>query len=273
MFKRLIPRTNEALPVIGCGTYRAFDTKDPRAKARLSQVLGALFDGGGCVVDSSPMYGDAEDVAGELIANSSARTKAFIATKVWIHGKSDGVRQMENSFRFFRTKRIDLMQVHNLVDVDAHMRTLLDWKAKDRIRYIGVTHYANSAHKAVESAMRKFPIDFVQINYSLDNRAAERSLLPLAQDLGIGVIVNYPFGGGELVRRLSRRALPEFATELGFSTWAELLLAFIVAHEAVTCAIPGTGNPAHMADNVRAGAQPTATHRAAILDWWEKAAL
>lgn len=273
MLTRLIPRTQESLPVIGCGTYRGFDTSDRRKVERLGQVIDTLFAAGGRVVDSSPMYGKAEETSGALIASRPSARHAFIATKVWTHGRADGVRQMERSLRFFQTDCIDLMQVHNLVDLDAHMRTLIDWKAQGRVRYIGITHYSDSAHRAVEQAMRAHPIDFVQINYALDNRAAEQRVLPAARDLGIGVIVNYPLGGGGLVHRLANRPLPDFATQLGFTSWPQLLLHFIVAHEAVTCAIPGTANPAHMADNIAAAAEPFADRRADILTWWSKVAL
>ncbi len=272
MLTRLIPRTDEAVPVIGCGTYRAFDVSDARKIARLGDVIGALFAGGGRVVDSSPMYGKAEKVSGALLAGAAPSAQPFIATKVWTHGKSEGIRQMEQSMAYFRTECIDLMQVHNLVDIDAHMRTLIDWKARKRIRYIGITHYTAGAHRAVEQAMRDYPVDFVQINYALDDRAAEQRLLPLAQELGIGVIVNYPLGGGDLMRRVRGRPLPEFAAPLGFKSWAQILLHFIVAHEAVTCAIPGTGNPEHMTDNLMAGAL-LGDHRAEILSWWNKAGL
>lgn len=270
MLTRLIPRTSEATPVIGCGTYRAFDTSATR---RLGQVLTNLFAAGGRVVDCSPMYGKAEATAGALLASTPATAHAFIATKVWTKGKDEGARQMERSLLHFRTQCIDLMQVHNLVDVGAHITTLLDWKERGRIRYIGVTHYSNAAHDAIEQAMRSLPLDFVQINYSLDNRAAEQRVLPLARDLGLGVIINYPFGGGGLIRALSGQPLPDFAATLGFRSWAQILLGFIVANDAVTCVIPGTGNPAHMADNVAGGADNLAEHRGQILDWWNKAAL
>lgn len=273
MLTRPIPRTQEPIPVVGIGTYRGFDTRDRRRIEQLGQVIRTLFAAGGCVVDSSPMYGLAEDVSGALVAADPDAAKAFIATKVWVDGKAEGVRQMERSLSYFRRDRIDLMQVHNLVDVQTHMTTLQDWQARGKVRYLGVTHYANSAHGAVERAMKALPIDFVQINYSLDNRAVEKSLLPLAQERGIAVIVNYPFGGGALVQHLKNRPLPEFAARHGMTSWAQVLLRFLLGHEAITCVIPGTGNPAHMAANAALGDGDLAAQRAEILAWWSKAAL
>jgi diketogulonate reductase-like aldo/keto reductase len=254
MNMRAIPSTGEMLPVIGCGTWRTFDVgNDPAAQARLADVLRILFDNGGSVIDSSPMYGSSEAVAGSVLTHLNAHKRAFVATKVWTEGHDAGVAQMENSLRFWQQPRIDLMQIHNLLDWQTQLATLRDWKARGRIRYIGVTHYTSSAFGEVEAVMRSEKLDFVQINYAADDRAAEETLLPLAKERGIGVIVNQPFGGGGLLGRLKDQPVPEWSQEIGCTTWAQLLLKFVLAHPAVTCVIPGTGRPEYMRDNVRAG--------------------
>lgn len=254
MLARPIPTTGEALPVIGCGTWIGFDAaRESTEYQRLPGVLQALFDAGGTVIDSSPMYGRAEAVVGELLAAHDYGTKPFLATKVWTRGGAAGVRQMEESMRLLHVDRLDLMQVHNLLDWRTHLATLREWKAQGRIRYVGVTHYSASAYSEVEALMRVEPFDFLQINYSLDEREAERRLLPLAAERGIAVLINRPFGGGGLLRRLRNQALPGWAAEIGATTWAQLLLKYVLSQPAVTCAIPGTSRPEHMADNARAG--------------------
>ncbi|HYX65334.1 MAG TPA: aldo/keto reductase [Burkholderiales bacterium] len=252
---RAIPATGEALPIIGVGTWQTFDVgNDAAARAQLREVL-ELLDGN--VVDSSPMYGSSEAVAGELIAGLGMRRRLFIATKVWTSGRAEGIRQMETSFRRLRVERMDLMQVHNLVDVATHTATLKDWKKQDRVRYIGITHYTASAYPEVERWIRTGNYDFLQINYSLDEREADERLLPLAREKKIAVIVNRPFGQGSLFRRVRGKALPEWAqAELGVQSWAQYFLKWIVGHPAVTCAIPGTGKPEHMRDNLAAGVGP-----------------
>src|SRR4051794_39884211 len=257
MQTRPIPSTQEALPVIGCGTWQTFDVgPSPADRAPLGEVLDTLFAGGGSVVDSSPMYGRAEGVVGDLLAAAGSRGRAFLATKVWTRGRAEGIAQMERSMALLRADRIDLMQIHNLLDWRTHLATLRDWKAQGRIRYLGVTHYTPSAYTELEAVMRAEPLDFVQVNYALDDREAERRILPLAAERGMAVLVNRPFGGGGLLRRLASRPLPPIATEIGCASWAQLLLKFVLGHPAVTCAIPGTAKPAHMADNVRAGRGP-----------------
>ena len=252
---RAIPATGEALPIIGVGTWQTFDVgNDAAARAQLREVLELL---NGNVVDSSPMYGSSEAVAGELIAGLGMRRRLFIATKVWTSGRAEGIRQMETSFRRLRVERMDLMQVHNLVDVATHTATLKDWKKQGRVRYIGITHYTASAYPEVERWMRTGDYDFLQINYSLDEREADDRLLPLAREKKIAVIVNRPFGQGSLFRRVRGKALPAWAqAELGVQSWAQYFLKWIVGHPAVTCAIPGTGKPEHMRDNLAAGVGP-----------------
>jgi aryl-alcohol dehydrogenase-like predicted oxidoreductase len=253
MTTRPIPSTREALPVIGCGTWLGFDVSPGSAEhQRLPGVLDALFAAGGSLIDSSPVYGRAESVVGELLAASGQREKAFLATKVWTSGREAGIAQMEQSFQRLRTQRIDLLQVHNLVDWRTHLATLRDWKAQGRVRYIGITHYNASAYAEVEAVLRAEPLDFLQINYSIDARQAEERLLPLAAERGMAVIVNMPFGGGGLLRRLGTQ--PARAAEIGCRSWSQLLLKFVLSHPDVTCTIPGTTWPEHMADNAAAAA-------------------
>ena len=246
-----IPSTGEALPVIGVGTWQTFDVgADPAARAPLREVLQLLDRN---VVDSSPMYGNSESIAGDLIAEFGLRDKLFIATKVWTSGRDAGIRQMETSFRRLRVERMDLMQVHNLVDVATHTKTLSDWKAKKRVRYTGITHYTSSAYAEVERALKTGQYDFLQINYSLGERESEQRLLPLAREKNMAVIANRPFAEGALFRRAKGKSLPPWAKDLGIESWAQYFLKWIVSHPAVTCAIPGTGNPKHMQDNLAAG--------------------
>jgi diketogulonate reductase-like aldo/keto reductase len=259
MTTRPIPSTKEALPVIGCGTWIGFDQRPGTDEyKRLPGVLEALFAAGGTVIDSSPMYGRSEETTGELLAmakpRTDSRTRPFLATKVWTSGREAGIAQMEQSFARLRTKELDLMQVHNLVDWRTHLATLRGWKDKGRVRYIGITHYTASAYDEVEAVLRAEKLDFLQINYSLDARDAEQRLLPLAAERGVAVIVNMPFGGGGLLRRLRDRPLPAWAGEIGCTSWAQVLLKFVLSHPAVTCAIPGTSRAEHMADNAAAGA-------------------
>ncbi|MGE0717150.1 MAG: aldo/keto reductase [Alphaproteobacteria bacterium] len=254
MRTRIIPATGEALPVVGCGTWRTFDVAaEPAARAPLAAVLGELFAAGGSVIDTSPMYGAAEAVVGDLLAEAGTRSRAFLATKVWTTGRNAGVVQMRRSFERLRTDRIDLMQVHNLVDWRTHLATLEAWKAEGRVRHVGLTHYTPSAHDELEAAMRAARVDFVQLNYAADDRAAEARLLPVAAERGIAVLVNQPFGGGGLLRRLRGRPLPGWAAEIDCKSWAQVLLKFVLAHPAVTCVIPGTSRPEHMRDNAAAG--------------------
>ncbi|OJX01806.1 MAG: aldo/keto reductase [Burkholderiales bacterium 70-64] len=251
---RPIPSSGEALPVIGLGTWQTFDVgPSPAQRAPLADVLRSFLELGGRLVDSSPMYGRSEEVVGELTAGLGARERLFVATKVWTEGARAGIAQMEDSMRKLRADPIDLMQVHNLVDVDTHLDTLRDWKQAGRVRYVGVTHYTAGAHQAVARLIAMRPVDFVQINYSVGEREAERRLLPLARERRVAVIVNRPFGGGGLLGRLRSRPLPAWAAEIGCTSWAQLLLKFVISHPAVTCAIPATSRVAHLRDNMAAG--------------------
>ena len=257
MNTRAIPSSGEALPVIGCGTYRGFDqAPDSPGYAELSTVVEALFAAGGSVIDSSPMYGRAEATTGEILAGLGRRPKAFVATKVWTQGRAEGIDQMQESMRLLRTTRIDLMQIHNLVDWKTQLATLRAWKQQGLVRYIGITHYTPAAYPQVESVLRAEKLDFLQINYSIDDRQAEERLLPLAADRGVAVIVNMPFGGGELLRGLLDKPLPAWAADIGCKSWPQVLLKFVLSHPAVTCAIPGTRRRLHMQDNAAAGIGP-----------------
>jgi aryl-alcohol dehydrogenase-like predicted oxidoreductase len=254
MHTRTIPSSGIDVPVIGLGTWRGFDVgADADARARLTDVLRALFDAGGRVIDSSPMYGTSEEVAGDLLATLQAHDRAFVATKVWTEGRQAGISQMEASMRKLRDTRIELMQIHNLVDWRTHLPTLRAWKKEGRIAHLGITHYRDDAHEALEAVIRAEAVDAVQLNYSIDNRAAEQRLLPLAADRGVAVLVNLPFGGGGLLSRVQGRPLPSWAGEIGCRTWAQVLLKYVVSHPAVTCAIPGTSRPEHMRENAEAG--------------------
>jgi aryl-alcohol dehydrogenase-like predicted oxidoreductase len=257
MLTRVIPSTGEKLPVIGLGTWQAFDvdlTSDNRRQ--LGEVLSLFVKLGGRVIDTSPMYGRAEDVIGELTAALGIRDRVFLATKVWTRGKENGIKSMERSMALLRARRIDLMQVHNLVDVQTQLATLREWKAQGRIRYLGITHYEAGAFAEVERIMRSEKLDFVQINYSLMEREAEDRLLPLAQERGIAVIVNRPFGGGDLFGRTRLKPLPDWATEFDCHSWAQFFLKWIVANSAVSCAIPATNKPGHLEENTLGGIAP-----------------
>jgi diketogulonate reductase-like aldo/keto reductase len=250
MHTRPIPSSGEKLPVIGMGTWQTFDVADP---APLEEVLKVFSELGGKLLDSSPMYGKSEQVAGDLIAKLGLRDKLFIATKVWTKGKAEGIAQMESSIKKLRAKPIDLMQVHNLVDVGTHLDTLRGWKKDGNVRYLGVTHYTASQHEAVAKLVASETLDFLQINYSLGEREAEDKLLPLAKDRGVAVIVNRPFAGGELFKKLRENPLPALAKEIDCDSWAQIMLKFVVSHPAITCAIPATSKVTHLRDNMKAG--------------------
>lgn len=272
MSKRAIPRTNELLPVVGCGTWIGFDVAPgSEIYPRLPIVLQSLAAAGGSVVDTSPMYGRAETVIGEILkAQPDLRQQLFLATKVWTTGRDAGIAQMQRSFDLMNVRTIDLLQVHNLVDWRTHWQTLRRWQSEGRIRYMGLTHYTSSAYRELEAALKEVRPAFVQLNYSIDDRVAEERLLPLAADLGIAVIVNMPFGGGGLLRSLSGVPLPGWANEFGCSSWSCVLLKFVLSHPAVTCVIPGTSRPEHMQQNAAAGAgtMPDGRQREQMIRDW-----
>jgi diketogulonate reductase-like aldo/keto reductase len=246
MLYRKIPTSGEEIPVIGLGTWQTFSRADPA----LVEVLRRFSAAGGRVIDTSPMYGNAEKIVGELKTNVE---KPFLATKVWTRGRENGIEQMQQSRRLLRATQIDLMQIHNLVDWQKHLHTLREWKSASNIRYIGITHYQTGAFPQLAEIMRTEPVDFVQLPLSIELPDAERALLPLAQTKGIAVIVNRPFEEGALLRAVKRKPLPPWAAEFDSQSWSELFLRYIVSHPAVTCVIPATGNPDHLSENLRAG--------------------
>ncbi|MCW5605755.1 MAG: aldo/keto reductase [Burkholderiales bacterium] len=254
MLRRPIHRSGELLPVIGLGTYRTFDVgpRDPQLK-ELAEVLRLFTGAGGSAIDSSPMYGEAERTVGDLAADAGLHDRLFLATKVWTSGREAGVRQMRESMRLMRAKRIDLMQVHNLLDVDTHLKTLREWQAAGTIRYLGITHYHSGAYRELERLIATRAWDFVQFNYSMDEREAEARLLPLCADTGTAVIVNRPFAHAGLFQKVRGRPLPAWAVEFDCTSWAQFFLKYVLAHPAVICVIPGTGRVGHLRDNVQAG--------------------
>jgi aryl-alcohol dehydrogenase-like predicted oxidoreductase len=255
------PRTQEPLPVIGLGTWQTFDVGTSNSeRAPLRDVLQRFFEHGGRVIDSSPMYGRAEQVVGDLLRERKG-PKPFVATKVWTSGKAEGIAQMESSLR--KMGAIDLMQVHNLLDVATHLDTLRAWKREKRIRYLGITHYQRSSFEAMEKLMRSETLDFVQLPYSVGVREAEARLLPAALDTGTAVLVMRPFEEGALFARVKGRDLPAWAKDWECESWAQLFLKWIVGHPAVHCALPATSKAKHLDDNIRAGfgALPTEAQR------------
>jgi diketogulonate reductase-like aldo/keto reductase len=254
MLLRAIPSSGEKLPVIGLGSWQVFDVDlKPENERQLGEVLSLFVKLGGRVIDSSPMYGRSEEVIGTLAAKLDLGDNLFFTTKVWTRGKQAGIESMERSMARFRTKRIDLMQVHNLLDLDTQLATMREWKAEGRFRYIGITHSSTSAHSEVEKVLRREKLDFLQINYSVMERDAETRLLSLAQDRQVAVLANRPFGGGNLFSRVRSKPLPDWTAQFDCRSWAQFFLKWIVAHSAVTCAIPATGNPQHLEDNMRGG--------------------
>lgn len=252
--QKTIPSSGEKLPVIGLGTWQTFDVGSSSAEREpLKDVLKIMVDHGGSVIDSSPMYGRSERVVGDLTSELGIRDKLFMATKVWTSGKQSGINQMERSFSLMNVRKMDLMQIHNLLDWKTHSRTLRNWKEQDKIRYWGITHYTSGAYGRMMQIMKSEKPDFIQINYSLRERASDDRLLPLAKDLGIAVIINRPYSGGFLFRITRNKEIPGWAKEYDINSWGQFFLKFVVSHPAVTCAIPGTSKPHHMSDNMQAG--------------------
>lgn len=256
IIKRPIPRTGELLPAIGLGTWQTFDVAGAASVAPLREVLREFARLGGAVVDSSPMYGRAESVVGDLARELGLQKQLFLATKVWTRGREAGIRQMEESLRFLRAERIDLMQVHNLVDWRTHLPTLRRWKEQGKLRYIGVTHYTENAYGDLARVLETEEIDFVQLNYSVAERAAERRLLPLAAERRVAVLANRPLAEGALFGKVRDKPLPQWAADSGAASWAQFFLKFVISHPAVTCAIPATSKLQHMVDNMQAGVGP-----------------
>ena len=269
MQTRPIPSSGEALPIIGLGTYSVFDIAgSPEEMATRREIVDALIDAGGSVIDTSPMYNRSENVIGEVLGAGGYRAQCFLATKVWTDGRDQGERQMRRSAELMRTDRIDLMQVHNRRDLDAHWPTIQAAQEAGFIRYNGVTDYRESADAAMRSIMQRYRPQFIQINYSLGERGAENGVLPMARELGIAVLINRPFMAGRLFRAVGKRPVPDWAGDFADS-WGQFFLKFILAHEAVTTAIPGAVLVRHVKDNVGAGRGrlPTPAHRRRMVEF------
>lgn len=255
--QRTVKKLGRALPCVGLGTWQTFDVGGSASeRTPLAEVLRLFVEKGGAVVDSSPMYGRAETVLGDLAAETALAPKLFVATKVWTSGTEAGAKQIEASFRKLRVTTLDLLQIHNLLDWRAHLPTLRALKKEGRVKAIGVTHWQLSALDDLERIVRTEDVDFVQLPYSVITRDVEKRLLPAAKDLGVGVLVMRPFEEGALFGAVKGKALPAWAAQVGATSWAQLFLKFVLSHEAVTAPIPATSKPKHLVDNMGAGRGP-----------------
>ncbi|KAA6441239.1 aldo/keto reductase [Dyadobacter flavalbus] len=274
ILQKSIPSTNEKIPAVGLGSWQQFDVGTNAAeRTPLKAVLQEMEKLGGKMIDSSPMYGRSEQVIGDLSTELKLNDRFFMATKVWTTGKQEGITQMNDSMRKMGRKKMDLMQVHNLQDWQTHLKTLKDWKEEGKIRYIGVTHYTDSAHSRLEQIVKTAGIDFVQFNYSIRSRNAEKSLLSAAKDSGVAVIINEPFDQGGLFRAVKGKQLPDWAKEYDINSWAQYFLKYILSNQAVTCVIPGTSDVKHLTDNLGAGLGklPDENGRKKMLEWLDRA--
>ena len=257
MARRIIPSTGELLPVIGLGTSRVFDTNlSEKSLNPRKEIVKALLDHGGSLIDTSPMYGRAEEVTGKIAQDLKVNDRLFMATKVWIEGKEAGEIQMNASSKKLNKAVIDLMQIHNLLDWKTHIKTLYEWKEQGKINYIGISHFRSNAFSQIEKIITKERIDFAQFNYSLEEREAEKRLLPLCREKGVATLINRPFMRGKLFKAVARKKLPSWTYEYNVNTWSQFFLKFILANQAVTTVIPATSNPAHMIDNLIGGIGP-----------------
>jgi len=255
VIKKAIPSTGELLPVIGLGTSRTFNIPDhTEAIQKLLPVMQAFLDRGGTLIDSSPMYGAAEEVIGVLFNKARQNNTLFSATKVWTDGKSEGIAQMQHSMKLWGVNKFDLMQIHNLRDWEVHLDTLRQWKADGKIRYIGITTSHGRFHDELEKILQtRHEFDFVQFSYNLANRDVEARLLPIAKEKGIATLINRPFQKGGMFSKVKGKPLPTWASEIDCNSWGQYFLKFVVSHPAVTCAIPATSRQHHMVDNMGAG--------------------
>jgi len=272
LIQKAIPASGELLPVIGMGSARTFDVREKSIKMNpLGEVLRLFFQHGGRLIDSSPMYGRSEAVLGELLAKVPDKSKLFAATKVWIDGKDQGIAQMHQSEQRMKVERFDLIQIHNLRDWRTHLDTLREWKAQQRLRYIGITTSHGRFHSELEQILTREKVDFLQLTYNIGNRDVEARLLPIAKERGIAVIVNRPFQRGSLFSRVKGKPLPEWSGDFQCRSWGQFFLKFAVSHPAVTCAIPATSKPKHMSDNMGAGfgRLPDASERRAMIEYFK----
>jgi diketogulonate reductase-like aldo/keto reductase len=270
IIKRSIPSSREAIPAIGMGSWLTFDIGDNNeALTTRIQVLQSFFALGGGMIDSSPMYGSSEQVIGKCLKSLGNTDNLFSATKVWTLGKNAGSSQMKHSQSLWGVKQFELMQIHNMVDWETHLETLKEWKANGHIKYIGITTSHGRRHDALEQALKTGAFDFVQFTYNVIDREAEKRLLPLAQELGIAVIINRPFRGGDLFGLFSEKPLPDWSREFDCNNWAQFFLKYIISHPTVTCAIPATSQPAHMQENMGAlaGRLPDAGMRKRMIEY------
>ena len=254
MTTRAIPSSGQLLPVVGLGTWQSFDVGTNSAeRAQLAEVLTKMKAKGGQVIDSSPMYGSSEEVVGDLTSSLGIQDHFFYATKVWTSGRQAGIDQMASSFRKMKRNRMDLMQIHNLMDWQTHLKTLRTMKENGKIKYWGITHYTDASHKTLAQIIKNEKPDFVQFNYSINQRNAENGLLATAKDNGTAVILNRPFDGGSLFRLTRGKDLPTWCEDLDIGSWAQYFLKYLLADKAVNCVIPGTSKPHHLVDNMTAG--------------------
>jgi len=270
---RPIPSSKEAIPVVGLGSWITFNVgDDPVARDACMEVMRAFFEDGGRLIDSAPMYGSSQKVIGYGLAKLKQPPSLFSAEKVWISSGSRGPGQIETSRRYWGVPRFDLLQVHNLLSWEDHLKTLFAMKAAGQVRYVGITTSEGRRHRDIEQIMRTQPLDFVQVTYNILDREVEERILPLARDRGIAVIVNRPFREGELTKKLQRHPLPNWAAEIDCTSWAQTILKFIVTHPAVTCAIPATTRVDHVRENLAAarGRLPDAAMRARMVAHVEK---
>ncbi|HYQ54541.1 MAG TPA: aldo/keto reductase [Pseudomonas sp.] len=257
LLTRKVPSTGEALPVIGAGTSGSFEVAPDSAQfQQLKQVLKAFFDGGGKVIDTSPNYGGADSVLGQLLEQGGWHRQCFIATKIAADSRADAEAQWAGSLKSLRTDKVDLLQIHNLRDWRTQLPYARELKQQGKTRYVGITHYLNSGHDEVASIVRSEPLDFIQINYSVNAPQAARELLPLCQDKGVAVLINRAFDDGRLFGRVKDQPLPAWAAEAGIGSWAQLFLKFAISHPAVTTVIPATGRPERQLDQLKAGHEP-----------------
>lgn len=253
VIRRSIPSTGEKLPVIGMGTWRTFNTDQINALNIRKKILSQLASEGNKLIDSSPMYGKSEAVIGDITHSLQNRSMFFLASKVWTSGKQEGINQIQDTFRLIKTEKMDLMQVHNLVDVHTQLQTLKDIKAQGKIRYIGITHYLSGAYEEMIKIIKKEKLDFVQCNYNIYSREAEKRLIPAAHDAGCAIIINRPFEEGQLFDYVKGKKIPEWIKEMGINTWAAFFLKYIISNPNVCFTIPATSNPDHLVENIAAG--------------------